>query len=69
MRELKIALNPAKLNRTLMWRRQLKGHIYDFRNRVNPQKGGFTMQIVIGAIGVLTIAILGYLTWVLMKEE
>lgn len=27
------------------------------------------MQIVIGAIGVLSIAILGYLSWVLMKEE
>lgn len=27
------------------------------------------MQILIGAIGILTIAILGYLTWVLMKEE
>lgn len=52
-----------------MWRHQLKGHIYDFRDRVNPQKGGFAMQIVIGAIGVLTVAILGYLTWVLMKEE
>ena len=69
MRELKIALNPAKLNRTLMWRLQLKGHIYDFRDRVNPRKGGFTMQVIIGAIGVLTVAILGYLTWVLMKEE
>ena len=52
-----------------MRRGQLKGHIYDFRDRVNPRKGGFAMQIVIGAIGVLTIAILGYLTWVLMKEE
>ena len=28
-----------------------------------------TMQIVIGAIGILAIAILGYLSWVLMKEE
>ena len=27
------------------------------------------MQILIGAIGILTIAILGYLTRVLMKEE
>ncbi len=27
------------------------------------------MQIVIGAIGILAIAILGYLSWVLMKEE
>ena len=69
MRELKIALNPAKLNRTLMRRGQLKGHIYDFRDRVNPRKGGFTMQVIIGAIGVLTVAILGHLTWVLMKEE
>lgn len=46
-----------------------KAHIYDLRGRVKPQKGGFAMQIVIGAIGVLTVAILGYLTWVLMKEE
>ena len=52
-----------------MRRGQLKGHIFGFRGRVNPRKGGFTMQIVIGAIGVLTVAILGYLTWVLMKEE
>ena len=27
------------------------------------------MQVIIGAIGVLTVAILGYLTWVLTKEE
>lgn len=27
------------------------------------------MQIVISAIGILAIAILGYLSWVLMKEE
>ena len=27
------------------------------------------MQIVIGAIGLLSIAILGYLSWVLMKEK
>ena len=28
-----------------------------------------SMQIVIGVIGFLIIATLGYLTWVLMKEE
>ena len=28
-----------------------------------------SMQIVIGVIGFLTIAILDYLTWVLMKKE
>ena len=27
------------------------------------------MQIVIGAIGILAIAILGYLSWILTKEE
>ena len=33
------------------------------------KKEVLAMQIVIGAIGVLSIAILGYLSWVLMKEE
>ena len=27
------------------------------------------MQLVLGAIGVLTVVILAYLTWVLMKED
>lgn len=37
--------------------------------RRRSKKEVLTMQIVIGTIGVLSIAILGYLSWVLMKEE
>ena len=33
------------------------------------RQGGNAMQIVMIAIGILTVAVLGYLAWVLMKEE
>lgn len=36
---------------------------------ISSDKGGLIMYIIIGAIGVLTVVVLGYLTWVLMKEE
>lgn len=50
---------------------EIKQHHYSLTCKVSlaKQKGGIAMQMVIGAIGILMIVILGYLTWVLMKEE
>lgn len=36
---------------------------------MSPEKGGIPMQIVLAGIGVLTLAVLAYLGWTLMKEE
>ena len=40
-----------------------------YESPAKAKKEVLAMQIVIGAIGVLSIVILGYLSWVLMKEK